>query len=126
MEAQQQLSREMSNAIRQVTNMIEPDDIICCVLNTKHKGMSGQYDDFFDKMNFIELTPDDYCTYSENPITDEENVKQQKERLDIAPEEDETDKALKRVKLYKDLVGILVAIAGILVLIVILALTILR
>ena len=53
-------------------------------------------------------------------------MKQQKERLDIAPEEDETDKALKRVKLYKDLVGILVAIAGILVLIVILALTILR
>ena len=88
--------------------------------------MSGQYDDFFDKMSFIELTPDDYCTYSENPITDEETVKQQKERLDIAPEEDETDKTLKRVKLYKDLVGILVAIAGILVLIVILALTILR
>ena len=82
--------------------------------------------DFFDKMNFIELTPDDYCTYSENPITDEETVKQQKERLDIAPEEDETDKALKKVKLYKDLVGILIAIAGILVLIVILALTILR
>ena len=126
MEAQQHLSKEMSKAIRKVSNMIEPDDIICCVLNTKHKGMSGQYDDFFDKMNFIELTPDDYCTYSKNPITDEETVKQQKERLDIAPEEDETDKALKRVKLYKDLVGILVAIAGILVLIVILALTILR
>ena len=126
MEAQQHLSREMSKAIRKVSNMIEPDEIICCVLNTKHKGMSGQYDDFFDKMNFIELTPDDYCTYSENPITDDETVKQQKERLDIAPEEDETDKALKKVKLYKDLVGILIAIAGILVLIVILALTILR
>ena len=125
-EAQQHLSREMSKAIRKVSNMIEPNEIICCVLNTKHKGMSGQYDDFFDKMNFIELTPDDYCGYSENPMTDEETVKQQEERLDIAPEEDETDKALKRVKLYKDLVGILVAIAGILVLIVILALTILR
>ena len=125
-EAQQHLSKDMSKAIRKVSNMIEPDELICCVLNTKHKGMSGQYDDFFDKMNLIELTPDDYCGYSENPITDEDTVKQQEERLDIAPEEDETDKALKRVKLYKDLVGILVAIAGILVLIVILALTILR
>ena len=80
----------------------------------------------FERLNFIELTPDDYCGYSENPMTDEETVKQQEERLDIAPEEDETDKALKRVKLYKDLVGILITIAGILVLIVILALTILR
>ena len=106
--------------------MIEPDEIICCVLNTKHRGMSGEYDDFFDKMNFIELTPDDYCTYSENPMIDEEIVKPQEERLDIAPEEDETDKVLKRVKLYKELVGALVAIAGILVLIAILALTVLR
>lgn len=125
-DAHQHLSREMSKAIRKVSNMIEPDETVCCVLNTKHRGMSGEYDDFFDKMNFIELTPDDYCTYSENPMTDEETVKPQEERLDIAPEEDETDKALKKVKLYKELVGILVAIAGILVLIAILALTILR
>ena len=125
-EAQQHLSKDMSKAIRKVSNMIEPDELICCVLNTKHKGMSGQYDDFFDKMNLIELTPDDYCGYSENPITDEDTVKQQEERLDIAPEEDETDKVLKRVKLYKELVGALVAIAGILVLIAILALTVLR
>ena len=125
-DAQQHLSREMSKAIRKVANMIDPDQIICCVLNTKHRGMSGEYDDFFDKMNFIELTPDDYCTYSENPMIDEEIVKPQEERLDIAPEEDETDKVLKRVKLYKELVGALVAIAGILVLIAILALTVLR
>ena len=59
-------------------------------------------------------------------MTDEETVKPQEERLDIAPEEDETDKVLKRVKLYKELVGALVAIAGILVLIAILALTVLR
>ena len=125
-EAQQHLSKDMSKAIRKVSNMIEPDELICCVLNTKHKGMSGQYDDFFDKMNLIELTPDDYCGYSENPMTDDETVKQQEERLDIAPEEDETDKVLKRVKLYKELVGALVAIAGILVLIAIMALTVLR
>lgn len=125
-EAQQYLSRRCRSAIRKVANMIDPDQIICCVLNTKHKGMSGEYDDFFDKMNFIELTPDDYSTYSENPMTDEETLKPQEERLDIAPEEDETDKTLKRVKLYKELVGALVAIAGILVLIAILALTVLR
>ena len=125
-EAQQHLSKEMSKAIRKVNNMIEPDEIICCVLNTKHTGMSGQYDDFFDKMNFIELTPDDYCGYSDHPMTDDETVKKQEERLDIAPEEDETDKVLRRVKLYRELVGILIAIAGILVLIVILALTVLR
>ncbi len=37
-----ELSKEMSKAIRKIANMIEPDEIICCVLNTKTKGMSGQ------------------------------------------------------------------------------------
>jgi len=125
-EAQQHLSKEMSKAIRKVSNMIEPDQIICCVLNTKKKGTSGQYEEFFDRMNFIELTPDDYCGYSDTPIIDEEKVKPQEEALNIAPEEDETDKALRRVKLYKELVGVLIIIAGILILIAILTLTLLR
>ena len=125
-EAQQSLSKEMSKAIRLVANLLEPAEIICDVLDTKKKVTSGQYEEFFDKMNFIELTPDDYCGYSETPIHEEEEVKPQEEVLNLTPEEDDTDKIMKRVQLYKQLVGILIMIAGILILVAILALTILR
>ena len=74
-------------------------------------------------MNFIELTPDDYCGYTESPIEEEEVVKPQ-EILDLTPKED--DKIMKRVKLYKQLVAVLILIAGVLILLAILTLTVLR
>ena len=74
-------------------------------------------------MNFIELTPDDYCGYSESPVSEEEEIKPQK-TLDLTPKDD--DKIMKRVKLYKQLVAILVLIAGVLILLAILTLTLLR
>ena len=121
--AQSQLSLEMSRAIRKVSTQIEPDQIICCVLDTKRAMTSGQYEEFFDRMNFIELTPDDYCGYSESPVSEEEESKPQ-ETLDLTPKDD--DKIMKRVKLYKQLVAILVLIAGVLILLAILTLTLLR
>ena len=121
--AQSQLSLEMSRAIRKVSTQIEPDQIICCVLDTKRAMTSGQYEEFFDRMNFIELTPDDYCGYSESPVSEEEEIKPQ-ETLDLTPKDD--DKIMKRVKLYKQLVAILVLIAGVLILLAILTLTLLR
>ena len=121
--AQSQLSQEMSRAIRKVSTQIEPDQIICCVLDTKRAITSGQYEEFFDRMNFIELTPDDYCGYSESPVSEEEEIKPQ-ETLDLTPKDD--DKIMKRVKLYKQLVAILVLIAGVLILLAILTLTLLR
>ena len=121
--AQSQLSQEMSRAIRKVSTQIEPDQIVCCVLDTKRAITSGQYEEFFDRMNFIELTPDDYCGYSESPVSEEEEIKPQ-ETLDLTPKDD--DKIMKRVKLYKQLVAILVLIAGVLILLAILTLTLLR
>ena len=122
--AQQQLSKEMSKAIRKIATDIEPEQIVCCVLSTKRALTSGQYEDFFNQMNFIELTPDDYCGYAESPISEEEEVKPQQETLDLTPKED--DKIMKRVKLYKQLVAVLILIAGVLILLSILTLTVLR
>ena len=113
----------MSKAIRQIATDIEPEQIACCVLSTKKALTSGQYEDFFNQMNFIELTPDDYCGYAESPIEEEEEVKPQ-EILDLTPKED--DKIMKRVKLYKQLVAVLILIAGVLILLAILTLTVLR
>lgn len=122
--AQQQLSQEMSKAIRKIASDIEPEQIVCCVLSTKRALTSGQYEDFFNQMSFIELTPDDYCGYAESPISEEEEVKPQQETLDLTPKED--DKIMKRVKLYKQLVAVLILIAGVLILLSILTLTVLR
>jgi len=122
--AQQQLSKEMSKAIRKIATDIEPEQIVCCVLSTKRALTSGQYEDFFNQMSFIELTPDDYCGYAESPISEEEEVKPQQETLDLTPKED--DKIMKRVKLYKQLVAVLILIAGVLILLSILTLTVLR
>jgi len=73
------------------------------------------------------MTPDDYCMYSEEPLNEEEQkAEPQEEVLDLQPEEDENDKIMKRVKLYKQLVAILIVIAGLLIFMAILALTILR
>ena len=58
-------------------------------------------------------------------MTEEEN-KTAETPLEIKPKEDESDKIMKRVKLYKQLVAVLITIAGILILLAILALTILR
>lgn len=122
--AQQQLSQEMSKAIRKIASDIEPEQIACCVLSTKKALTSGQYEDFFNQMGFIELTPDDYCGYAESPISEEEEVKPQQETLDLTPKDD--DKIMKRVKLYKQLVAVLILIAGVLILLSILTLTVLR
>ena len=74
------------------------------------------------------MTPDDYCRYSEEPLMQEEEkaVKPQEELLDMEPKEDENDKIQKRIVFYKKLVAILVTIAGILILMALLALTVLR
>ena len=74
------------------------------------------------------MTPDDYCRYSEEPLMQEEEkaVKPQEELLDMEPKEDENDKIQKRIVFYKKLVAILVTIAGILILMSVLALTVLR
>ena len=58
--------------------------------------------------------------FSFNDTDDEEEL------LDTEPKEDENDKIQKRIVLYKKLVAILVTIAGILILMVLLALTVLR
>ena len=124
-DAQHELSKQMSKAIRKVADKIEPDELICCVLDTKTKEVTGNYEEFFNKMNYVELTPDDYCGYSEEKMTEEEN-KTAETPLEIKPKEDESDKIMKRVKLYKQLVAVLITIAGILILLAVLALTILR
>ena len=116
----------MSKAIRKVADKIEPDELICCVLDTKTKEVTGNYEEFFNKMNYVELTPDDYCGYSEEKMTEEEENKTAETPLEIKPKEDENDKIMKRVKLYKQLVAVLITIAGILILLAVLALTILR
>lgn len=127
-EAQQKLSKEMSVAIRKVADSIEPDEIICSMLETKTKTIANNYDEFFNKLQYVDMTPDDYCHYSEEPLMKEEEkeVKPQEELLDTEPKEDENDKIQKRIVLYKKLVAILVTIAGILILMAILALTVLR
>ncbi len=126
-ESQQEMSKEMSKAIRKLANDIEPDEIICCMLDTKTKTIANNYDDFFDKLAYVDMTPDDYCMYSEEPLNEEEQqAKPQEEVLDLQPEEDENDKIMKRVKLYKQLVAILIVVAGLLIFMAILALTILR
>lgn len=127
-EAQQKLSKEMSIAIRKVANSIEPDEIICSMLETKAKTIASNYDEFFNKLQYVDMTPDDYCRYSEEPLMKEEEkeVKPQEELLDTEPKEDENDKIQKRIVLYKKLVAILVTIAGILIIMALLALTVLR
>lgn len=127
-EAQQKLSKEMSVAIRKVANSIEPDEIICSMLETKAKTIANNYDEFFNKLQYVDMTPDDYCRYSEEPLMKEEEklVQPQEELLDTEPKEDENDKIQKRIVLYKKLVAILVTIAGILIIMALLALTVLR
>lgn len=127
-EAQQKLSKEMSVAIRKVANSIEPDEIICSMLETKTKTIANNYDEFFNKLQYVDMTPDDYCRYSEEPLMKEEEklVQPQEELLDTEPKEDENDKIQKRIVLYKKLVAILVTIAGILIIMALLALTVLR
>lgn len=118
----------MSVAIRKLANSIEPDEIICSMLETKTKTIANNYDEFFNKLQYVDMTPDDYCRYSEEPLMKEEEkeVKPQEELLDTEPKEDENDKIQKRIVLYKKLVAILVTIAGILIIIALLALTVLR
>ena len=116
----------MSKAIRKVADKIEPDELICCVLDTKTKEVTGNYEEFFNKMNYVELTPDDYCGYSEDEMTEEEENKTAETLLEIKPKEDKNDKIMKRVKLFKQLVAVLITIAGVLILLAVLALTILR
>ena len=127
-EAQQKLSKEMSVAIRKVANSMEPDEIICSMLETKTKTIANNYDEFFNKLQYVDMTPDDYCRYSEEPLMKEEEklVQPQEELLDTEPKEDENDKIQKRIVLYKKLVDILVTIAGILIIMALLALTVLR
>jgi hypothetical protein len=127
-EAQQKLSKEMSVAIRKVADSIEPDEIICSMLETKTKTIANNYDEFFNKLQYVDMTPDDYCRYSEEPLMKEEEkkVQPQEELLDTEPKEDENDKIQKRIVLYKKLVAILVTIAGILIIMALLALTVLR
>lgn len=127
-EAQQKLSKEMSVAIRKVANSIEPDEIICSMLETKTKTIANNYDEFFNKLQYVDMTPDDYCRYSEEPLMKEEEklVQPQEELLDTEPKKDENDKIQKRIVLYKKLVDILVTIAGILIIMALLALTVLR
>lgn len=127
-EAQQKLSKEMSIAIRKVANSIEPDEIICSMLETKTKTIASNYDEFFNKLQYVDMTPDDYCRYSEEPLMKEEEklVQPQEELLDTEPKKDENDKIQKRIVLYKKLVDILVTIAGILIIMALLALTVLR
>ena len=62
------------------------------------------------------------------PLMKEEEklVQPQEELLDTEPKEDENDKIQKRIVLYKKLVAILVTIAGILIIMALLALTVLR
>lgn len=71
-EAQQKLSKEMSVAIRKLANSIEPDEIICSMLETKTKTIANNYDEFFNKLQYVDMTPDDYCRYSEKPLMKEE------------------------------------------------------
>ena len=123
-DAQRELSKQMSQAIRKVADKIEPDELICCVLDTKTKEVTGNYEEFFNKMNYVELTPDDYCSYSEGEMTEENETAETP--LEMTPKEDENDKIMKRVKLYKQLVAVLITIAGVLILLAVLALTILR
>lgn len=127
-EAQQKLSKEMSIAIRKLANSIEPDEIICSMLETKTKTIANNYEEFFNKLQYVDMTPDDYCRYSEEPLMKEEEkeVQPQEELLDMEPKEDENDKIQKRIVLYKKLVAILVTIAGILIIMALLALTVLR
>lgn len=57
---------------------------------------------------------------------EEKLVQPQEELLDTEPKKDENDKIQKRIVLYKKLVDILVTIAGILIIMALLALTVLR
>ena len=123
---QKKLSREMSMAIRKIADKIEPEEIVCCMLDTKSRSLTEKNDDFFSRLTYVDMTPDDYCLYSETPIEVDEEVEAQAERLDLQPEEDDNDKILRRIKLYKQLVAILVIIAGVLIMVSILALTVLR
>ena len=77
-------------------------------------------------MNYVELTPDDYCTYSPEKLTQDEEEQTAETPLILDQPEDENDAILRRVKIYKQLVAVLITIAGVLILLAILALTILR
>lgn len=74
----------------------------------------------------MELTPDDYCTYSPEKLTLDEEEQTAETPLILDQPEDENDAILRRVKIYKQLVAVLITIAGVLILVAILALTILR
>ena len=125
-ETQRQLSKDMSKAIRKLAHKIEPDELVCCVVSTKTKAIADNYDEFFNQMNYVELTPDDYCTYSPEELTQDEEEQTSETPLILDQPEDENDAILRRVKIYKQLVAVLITIAGVLILVAILALTILR
>jgi len=125
-ETQRQLSKDMSKAIRKLAHKIEPDELVCCVVSTKTKAIADNYDEFFNQMNYVELTPDDYCAYSPEELTQDEEEQTAETPLILDQPEDENDAILRRVKIYKQLVAVLITIAGVLILVAILALTILR
>ena len=90
------------------------------------QAIADNYDEFFNQMNYVELTPDDYCTYSPEELTQDEEEQTSETPLILDQPEDENDAILRRVKIYKQLVAVLITIAGVLILVAILALTILR
>ena len=113
---QYEFQQELSKAIRKLADKIEPDEIICCICDTRTKQLGGHYDDFFDQLNFVNTTPDDYVTYSPQPIEEEKEVRPNAPNATLLDPEvgNENDMLLRRVKIYKKLVSILIIVAAIL------------
>ncbi len=112
-----QFQHELSKAIRKIADKINPGEVVCEICDTKSRQEDGEYEEFFSQLNFVNITPDDYVAYSPEPIFDEseETVEANKAtaRLDVELE-DENDRLVKRVKIYKQIVSIMVIIAALL------------
>ena len=114
--SKREFNKELSKAIRKLAHQIEPGETICCISEVKTSTMQGSYDDFFDSLNFVNVVPDDYCEYSEEPLEKVQlQPSQTKATLDTTAAETEDDKILKRVKLYKQMVTVLITIASLLI-----------
>ena len=102
---------DLSKGIRKIANKIEPEEMVCYTFDSQKKTHEDNYEEFFEKLNFVAAVPDDYCVYSAEPV--KEIVEP-----DLTPfkrEDAQVDKDEVRTAFYKKVVSILVFTAGILV-----------
>ena len=114
-QALRRFQKEQSRAIRKIADMIQPEQVVCCICDTKTKQFEGHYDDFFSQLNFVDITPDDYVAYTPVKVEGENLADEEEKPVQLDMElEDENDRLIRRVKLYKTIVSIMVFIAAIL------------